>query len=169
MPEQTIQLLASWYGSVKSWVPPDGSRPTINADLRGSGERFFGLVRARPAGSFTVRFTSDQLEVSSPPGDDLTTEFETNGSIELIVGSNSLLVALAGADMLEPYDWTPSNSAEVTAFVALLSDTPGTESGQLIIRDFVPVRKTYLGSTPVDKLYIPEEVLKIYVGDVQVL
>ena len=40
--------------------------------------------------------------------------------------------------MVEPYDWTPSNSAEVIAFNALLSDVNDTTSGQLIIRDFTP-------------------------------
>ena len=40
--------------------------------------------------------------------------------------------------MTEPYFWTPSNSDEVIAFEAMLSDVAGSESGQLIIRDFVP-------------------------------
>ena len=142
MAEQTIELEAAWYRvNDKRWFPPTGSRPEIVAGLRiGAFARFFAhfYFNSVPEGSITLRFASNQEEFSAEAGDDLTLEFEQNGSLELIVGSNSLLVTLDSADMVEPYDWTPSNSAEVIAFEALLSDVAGTESGQLIIRDFVP-------------------------------
>ena len=89
-------------------------------------------------GEVHLRFADDQTELSTAAGDDLTSEFEQNGSIEIIVDGNSLLVPLSGMDTTDPYLWTPANSDEVIAFQAMLSDVDGTESGQLIIRDFVP-------------------------------
>ena len=137
MPSQTIQLQAAWYfPSHSRWKPPLGSRPAIDAGLRGADPRFLESIILAD-GEIRFRIASSQTEISAT-GQDLTSQFEDHGSLELIVGSNSLLVALGGADTTEPYVWTPANSAEVTAFEALLSGTSGTESGQLIIRDFVP-------------------------------
>ena len=137
MPQQTIQLQAAWYRVAHNgWVAPGGSRPAIDAGLRGADDRFLRSILLTTAGQVRLAIESSQTSIAS--NDDLTSEFELNGSLEIIVGANSLLVALAGADMTETYRWTPSNSAEVIAFQALLSDVEGTESGQLIIRDFVP-------------------------------
>ena len=47
---------------------------------------------------------------------DLSDQFETNGGFTITAGNHSLTVALAGADRIEAYIWTPSNSDEVTAF-----------------------------------------------------
>ena len=141
MPEQTLQLQAAWYAIStisKGWSAPAGSRLPINADLR-SFSRFFVSVYVRAAGSIVFHVGSSQTD--SDVRADLTSEFEEHGSLELIVGANSLLVALDNADMAEPYEWTPSNSAEVTAFEAMLSGVNDTESGQLIIRDFVPTQQ----------------------------
>ena len=60
---------------------------------------------------------SDQGGQSSP-GQDLSGDFETQGSIALEVGSLSLTVELAGADLTEPYSFIPSNAADVIAFEA---------------------------------------------------
>ena len=137
MPSQIIQLQAAWYfPSHSRWKPPQGSRPAIDAGLRGADPRFLEtLVLAD--GEIRLRIASSQTEISDS-GQDLTSTFEQNGTLEIIVGSNSLLVSLAGADTTDPYVWTPTNGAEVAAFEALLSSTSGSESGQLIIRDFVP-------------------------------
>ena len=146
MAEQTIQLAASWHDAQSSatrWRAPAGSRPEIDAALAGTFSKFFSTVLVRSSnGEVLLQIASDQSELPQNANDDLLQVFETNGSLELIVGSNSLLVALAGADMSEPYIWTPTNSAEVIAFEAMLSDVDGTESGQLIIRDFVPAVTT---------------------------
>ena len=137
MPSQTIQLQAAWYfPSFSRWKPPPGSRPAIDAGLRGADPRFLESIILAD-GEIRFRIASSQTEISAT-GQDLTSQFEDHGSLELIVGANSLLVALGGVDTTEPYVWTPANGAEVTAFEALLSGTSGTESGQLIIRDFVP-------------------------------
>ena len=133
--QQTIQLQASWYG-FGSWEPPTGSRPAIDAGLRGADPRFLHEIVLRTGGIVDFRLASSQTQPSSS-NQDLTPEFEQNGSLELIVGANSVLVALASSDITEPYIWSPANSAEVVAFAALLSDVAGSESGQLIIRDFV--------------------------------
>ena len=134
--QQTIQLEASWYG-FGSWEPPTGSRPAIDAGLRGADPRFLHEIVLRTGGIVDFRLASSQTQPSSS-NQDLTPEFEQNGTLELIVGANSVLVALASSDITEPYIWSPANSAEVVAFTALLSDVAGSESGQLIIRDFVP-------------------------------
>ena len=137
MPSQTIQLQAAWYfPSFSRWKPPPGSRPAIDAGLRGADPRFLESIILAD-GEIRFRIASSQTEISDS-GQDLTSQFEDHGSLELIVGANSLLVALGGADTTEPYVWTPTNTAEIAAFEALLSGTSGTESGQLIIRDFVP-------------------------------
>ena len=107
--------------------------------MRSSSLLYFGSVVIESGGAIRFRITSDQTESIIVGGaDDLSLEFEENGSLEIIVGSDSLLVALAGAATTEPYIWTPTNSAEAIAFRALLSEVDGAESGQLIIRDFVP-------------------------------
>ena len=124
MPEQTIQLQAAWYRVAhNSWVAPAGSRPAIDAGLRGADDRFLRSIILTPEGEVRLAIESSQTSIAS--NDDLTSEFEQNGSLELIVSPDSLLVALAGADMTETYRWTPSNSAEVIAFEALLSDVAG--------------------------------------------
>ena len=136
--QQTIQLQAAWYGvNNKRWTPPPGSRPAIDAGLRGADPRFLHEIVLRTGGIVDFRLASSQTQASASD-QDLTSEFEQNGSLELIVGANSLLVSLASADTAEPYIWFPANSAEVVAFAALLSDVAGSESGQLIIRDFTP-------------------------------
>ena len=141
MAEQTIQLLASWYeisGTTRRWVAPFNSRPQIDSDLTIAGSRFFVVFEVQTGGVISFRLASNQTESSFDLNDDLSLLFEQQGSLEITVGSNSLLVALDHADTAEPYVWTPANSAAAGAFLAMLSDTAGTESGQLIIRDFVP-------------------------------
>ena len=63
-------------------------------------------------------------------GRDLTAVFEATGRIIFIASDDETLeVMIANADMAEPYQWTPTNSAEVTAFathVLSLTDRDAT-------------------------------------------
>ena len=53
--------------------------------------------------------------------DRFTPEFEATGRIIVEASdSETLEVMIADADMSEPYEWTPTNSAEVIAFVSHL-------------------------------------------------
>ena len=84
MAEQTIQLLASWYSLpvFKQWRPPTGSRPEIDAGLSGSASRFFTDIYLTTAGAVSIRFAFSQTQSPQQVGQDLTAEFEENGSLE---------------------------------------------------------------------------------------
>ena len=79
--EQIIQLLAPWYyPSFSRWIPPSGSRPAIDAGLRGTDSRFLqALILAD--GEIRFRIASSQTQ-SSATGQDLTSQFEQTGSLE---------------------------------------------------------------------------------------
>ena len=64
---------------------------------------------------------------------DFTSAFEATGRIIFGASDGEMLeVMIANADMAEPYQWTPANSAEVIAFAAHLS-TFGHASGERIV------------------------------------
>ena len=141
MPEQTIQLPAIWYtGSLKQWMAPQGGlRPQIDAALLPAfTSRAFGNLEIRDDAEIHLYFADTNFDLPIDQGDDLSSEFEQSGSIEIVAGGLSVLVEMAGQDTAEPYIIVPTNSAEVLALRAALSDDDGSESGQLIIRDFVP-------------------------------
>ena len=147
MAEQVINAPASWYLSNRSggvnivnYRPSTNQRPAIIAALkRNSGDvRVLANLDFRANGQFGLVITNTQT--GFPAGQDLSDLFETSGSIEITVQGRSLLVALAGADMTEPYNWTPANSAEVTAFEAYVRGLSADQRGATItLRDFVPV------------------------------
>ena len=139
MPEQTIPLLAAWSTSTRGlWQVPAGSRPEVVAALwSGSEPRYLGYVQVISSGLVDIRFASPEGENVHQSGDDLSDEFEANGSITLTAGGGGFTASLAGADVREPYTWIPANSAEVTAFHAGLPQ--GDVAGVLVLRDFVPV------------------------------
>ena len=143
MAEQTIPLLVTWYHiqtEVKLWaVPSTDPLIAVDAALSPPGtRRFFESARIGSDGTCVLRFASDQVENPGLRGDNLSTLFETNGSIYLTAGGNAVQIALNGRDRTEPYSWIPSNVVEVMAFYAALPNT-GTIAGEIIIRDFIPL------------------------------
>ena len=67
-------------------------------------------------------------------GNDFTPEFEANGTIIFEASDGeTLIVQIADADMTEIYQWTPTNSAEVVAFV-LHVKTLADQSATLTLR-----------------------------------
>ena len=146
---QTFQLSASRYLTTAvsvQWTydAARSSRPSINADLRsGSFSKYFDSVQFYDLGVdagrvvFTITNTNTVFEAGGGAGDDLSTAFENNGSIQIVAGGQSLIVAIGGVDSAEPYVWTPANSDEVIAFADALR-AAGASSASVTIRDFTP-------------------------------
>ena len=90
-------------------------------------------------GSFDLNLGSSALLSSRA---DLSTEFETNGSVEIQVGSNSIIFEMNGTDTDEPYRLSGYQSEVIEFFTAIGldsdSDLDGTIAATIIIRDFVP-------------------------------
>ena len=111
------------------------NRPLVDAALRGAFNRYLASVQAHLDGHFVISFdesSSGQDSINA----DLSAAFESSGSVSVDVSGESLTVALAGADLTEPYNWTPSNSAEVTALYNALATS--TDAADIIIRDYTP-------------------------------
>ena len=99
-------------------------------------------------------------ESSSLSGPDFISTFETSGQITFTAGSNSVTVIGTGSDTAEPYDWTPTNSADVTTFHDALTDssslsiTLSDETGFGSLRwGSTEIKKIYWGSTEIKKAY----------------
>ena len=110
----------------------------IDDSLTGGTDRWIGYVEFASSGTVRLRFASNLTENINNANDDLSSAFEANGSVTITVGSESVTVSLAGADTTEPYVFTPTNSAEVTAFATAVRALPGDQSATLVIRDFTP-------------------------------
>ena len=144
--EQTFNIVAddfsnSTAGGVPSvgFVLSSSRREAINASLTGGPSRYFGAVIAVSNGQFRLWVADPQSEFPRDAGDDLSALFESSGSVEITIDGNTLLVALAGADTSEPYEWTPDNAAEVIAFHDAVDVHPrNSVSGVVVLRDFVP-------------------------------
>ena len=140
---QTIPLLSSWYSEPNNtntrWDIPSGQRPLIDAGLRdGVVNRWLATVNVSEHGQLLLEFAAPEGETGSGTFDNLSTEFETNGSVTITVDPFSVTASLAGADTVEPYQWTPSNSAEAIQFnndVRALAVVP---DATLVLRDFTP-------------------------------
>ena len=142
MSEQSIPLLADWYSAAatfKYWQPPSGNRPQIDAVLTDGNTRVLRYIEINSNGLVRLNIASDQTE-ENLTGQDLSSQFEDNGSLIITAGSNSITVSLAGVDTLEPYEFIPPNSVEVIAFFNALSDDSNSESGTLVIDDGVGVQ-----------------------------
>ena len=146
MAEQTIQLLDSWYSAgsgVKRWNPPSSDNPAIDNALAQAGtERTLANI------FYNSNTNIFGMDIASPDvlGNpfDLSDAFENSGSITLTAGGNS--ITLRPNDTSDPYhDW--HDQTEVAAFFASLSTVDSSESGTLVIRDFVPSAPTFTDET----------------------
>ena len=154
MAEQTITLDQSWFFSgaiAVSWQPLGINRPQIDADLA-SARPWFAAILFKKDGSIELRFANPQSETAADANDDLSATFEASGSFVITAETAELSVSMAGADTAEPYVFTPSNSAEVTAFYNAVRALPGGMTnegvaGSLILRDFVPVAPEFEDDT----------------------
>ena len=127
---QAIALQASWYSenfAIIRWNAGT-SGPAIDSALTaGTDEvRFASVTLSRVNGRV-------DLDLASGGNSDLTAQFEQSGTLAFAVGDLSLTVALAGADMTEPYSWIPANDAEVEAFADAVADLSGNQAGTLTL------------------------------------
>lgn len=108
----------------REWIPIP--RPSIDAAL------------AEPGSTTSLQQCSarsdDSLQLSTINGvDELSSAFETSGSVQYTVGSSSWLFEMGGLDLTEPYIWTPSNSSDVSAlYDAIAAPVAAT----LTLRDY---------------------------------
>ena len=121
--EQTIELSgfntqsASNDRTIKQWLRNSNRTRIIDA-LAGSVTRYLQTVSVATDGSVHIAFSgrANANMMSEGGSQDLLPAFETSGGFIITAGSNSITVRLDGADTSEPYNWTPSNSADVIAF-----------------------------------------------------
>ena len=150
MAQQTLPIPDNRYlelGTTARWFLPAGSRLPVDSAITGGPTRLLADVVISGAGLITLRFTENQTESSGSSGgaDDLSDTFEATGGFTITVGAFELTVELAGADVSEPYVWTPSNSAEVITFNTNVRAINGDESATLVLRD-VPLRHDAVGT-----------------------
>ena len=145
MAQQTITLEASWYqqqGADREWRIPEGSRPAIDSSLTPGEARFLAIVQVRNNGDLFLNLEDAQTGFGN--NEDLTTLFETSGSITVSGSGEEATADLAGTDLTEPYV-VAAGAAGVTLHGALPSS--GTAAGTIIIRDFVPAAPSFTDPT----------------------
>ena len=118
--EQVIELPAIDYlkfasFGIATWAITAGQRTRIIDGLAGAEEKYLVAVTVFSDGRVRLGF-GNNTSTSDQDGDDLSDDFEANGSVMLEYQSDAFTAELAGADLTEPYQWTPSNANEVKAF-----------------------------------------------------
>ena len=119
--EFDLPAQAFYPGTTVAFEP--ASRPEIRDDafLPSSGRRWFGQVRLYPSGQVDIKFSST-LGGSLDARADLSDAWEERGEFVIEADGRTLTVPMAGSDATEPYEFTPSNSAEVIAFYNAFRD-----------------------------------------------
>ena len=126
MARQTFDLPASTYGGDSSV-----------RGFRSIGQSIglpFGSSNTRPYLDNIFFYVTGQIRLfirDAPSGFsasiDLSDRFETDGRIEVTVGSQTWLFALDGSDRAQPYIWIPGNTSDFQAlFAALATATDAT-------------------------------------------
>lgn len=83
-------------------------------------------------------------------GQDFSSQMEQNGTIAVTASNgDTLSIAMGGADSREPYQWTPSNSAEVHTFANTLA---GLSDRSLTVTFDDGAFSSFLGTTPLRKI-----------------
>ena len=136
MANQTIPLLASIYGETATGFQWRylSNRPLISADLNGGNTRHFARFGVIANGQVILSF-DDAASGTDDSNRDISDAFETNGSLLVTIEGHELAVSLAGADLADTYQWSPTNQAEVSAFHTAVLALPGSPSGSLVIDD----------------------------------
>ena len=173
MARQTSTLEAGWYEETTSQIAWTASisdgRPQINAALTDSVDRYFARLILSVTGACEFSFDESPTNLDST-GRDLSDTFEAGGSFTVTAGGFSITVELAGMDTSDPYGFTPTNSAEVTAFFNNVSALPtgnGEQAGTLTLDDGASA--IYVGSTQIRPAYVGSTSLAAaYVGSTKV-
>ena len=110
-PYQSINLSANLWNSYSFGIiwQDQANSISINSALSGNSNTTFSALFLLNNGTIQLHFNREGAI------DDLSDAFESNGGIRLTIGSGSWAFPLAGADTDEPYDWSPANSADLSA------------------------------------------------------
>ena len=121
---QTISLAGNRFltfsgtsGSGKRWNVA-GASILLNSALSSNTTRYLVNIGFFRNGNIFCYFNTQDTGVRAPDAPRLSGNWERSGGITFTVGSNTLTVSYAGATRVTSsyYFWTPSNSADVTAF-----------------------------------------------------
>ena len=150
--EWSTPLPAAQYSNVnfKFWEF-GADAPVVDAGLTGGETRTLFRVGLADFGNLVRLLLSDSDPPGFDSGQDLSSLFETNGSLTITLPTGETATfALNGADTAEPYGWIPTDAAELAAHATLyaaLSDSIGAQAGTLTLRDFVPVVPSWTDDT----------------------
>ena len=141
MAEQTIPIPAA------RWLVAAGEvhyrytseRPAISASLSppDAATRYLRDIVFLSNGTVKASFDTVASGGEESGRSDLGSGFESGGSITLTVGDHSITIETDHDEKTDPYTFTPSNAAEVIAFVQAVQPG-GAMDGTLVLRDFVP-------------------------------
>ena len=113
------------------WAYPNNGRPMIDSSL--GTNRELNQVGVTHVGGIAIAIGSGVT------GEDLSDQFEMQGSVVLSAAGHTVIASIAGADMSDPYVWTPDNASEVVAFYNALAGNTGALS--FTLRDFTPFQR----------------------------
>ena len=125
MAEVALNLAASSYrgkGSDASWVQVTALPAAL---VSGGVAANFISLRLHPDGRVRVQLS----------GPDFADAVETSGIFTLTVGTRTIDFGILGADLIAPYEWLPSNSAEFIALYNTLPRASGGTAATLVLRD----------------------------------
>ena len=128
-----------FYGTASSgsitWDYAPSSRPEMDEDdLKSNAAQtyYFDHFRIQKSdGECDLQLSGNR---SGNTRRDLSNAWETGGEVEVVSGSRSITVAIAGADRQEDYSWTPSNAAEAITFANALDTGNGQHAATITIR-----------------------------------
>ena len=106
MASVTLAIPNSGWLTVQNWSFWAGSM-SLGTELSADGSEVFLRTFAMPiisSNAFVLETASDASELSQVAGPDLSTEFETNGSITIVFGSTTVVVSGGTGDTTEPYN-----------------------------------------------------------------
>ena len=125
--EETLNVPANqtYGGGTYTIEPNQGSRPEITEESfkPSNSRRFLAVLRFSVNGRVQLNLANSQTQSSSAGGQDFSTDFESRGTIEVTLTRGATVhkvsFQIGGLDTREEYNFTPTNAAEVRAFVAL--------------------------------------------------
>ena len=118
---------AAWERQFSSAVGPIDPRFVKNGEVAYLARFIFASEINASEIPLQIELTGSRADGGHIRGPEFTDEFEARGTFTLTAGDNSLVIALAITgipDTEEPYVWTPSNTAEVRAFVTAVLAMP---------------------------------------------
>ena len=155
MAQWSTPLPVSIYSNLSDriqWEFPSGQRPRISAALAPAGSsRFFQRTAliASTSGTITIRIGDSQTDPVGATGDDLTPQFETQGSITITVGALSHTIRSTN-DPSDPYAWDlpPDRRAAFLQFIADVRALSPIQAGTFTLNDGATIEPTVAINQP---------------------